>query len=213
MLKAVSSTTLNPDVVAFEISEALNFSSAVNNPDFYRVYHLLKSVKLANDFGTEFNLSLYCNPIKYEDEDIGEQYYSLNVTLDLDETTGIVEPVMWYTNDCSSLRHTLKEIQETWTDDKIIETFQTYLDEKYKPISMTTEQQKALLSLSDALNRVAQLCVDGKKGEVFNNDVLSDRLGNLWPRSIDEMAAEIKNVAESANIVKNKQKQPVAAVR
>ena len=55
---------------------------------------------------------------------------------------------------------------------------------------------KALHKLSDAFDEVSQLCSEGNLGDEFNQEILAEKLGHLWVKSLDEIAWDIEKVAK-----------------
>ena len=62
------------------------------------------------------------------------------------------------------------------------------------------KHKDALLDLARALDNICELCEDEEKGASFNDDVLTARLHQCWGMSMDEMAMEIRSVAENLEV-------------
>ena len=54
----------------------------------------------------------------------------------------------------------------------------------------------ALFKLAESLEEIYDLCFDVRVGYDFNNEILSDRLAQVWGKSIDEMLVDIRTVAK-----------------
>jgi hypothetical protein len=59
------------------------------------------------------------------------------------------------------------------------------------------KHKDALLDLVRALDNICDLCNEEGKGNSFNDEILTEKLHQCWGMSIDEMAMEIRGVAEN----------------
>lgn len=54
----------------------------------------------------------------------------------------------------------------------------------------------ALYELAKSLDKVVKLCYDEKQGDSFNEEILVNKLGHLWHKSLDEISYDIDTVAD-----------------